>query len=345
MNNSSKDRVVLAYSGGGCSSAAIRWLSDNFDDDIVTLTVDIGQGTDLTGVRERALAAGAVRAHVIEARDEFVREFVLPSLHAGALLDERVPLAQALSQALVAHRLVDLARMEGAIAVAHASPGVTPESASRLDVAIHGVAPSLRVIVVPRSAGPTDGHGVDVNLWGRTMQCNADSTAPYTLTRGVDECPDEPAFVDIEFDAALPVRANGIEMPMLELIESLEIIAGAHGVGRVESSGRGPRLIAEAPAAVVLHTALRHLESTALPAEFRRLKSDLAATYADLVFRGCWYSGARQALDTYVRRFHTSLSGVVRVELFKGSCRVVQRDDSSHISGAYEADVRPAVEA
>ncbi|MGB2715507.1 MAG: argininosuccinate synthase domain-containing protein [Vicinamibacterales bacterium] len=321
LTNSSKDRIVLAYSGGLQSAAAIPWLRENFDADVVTLTLDVGQGTELTAVRERALAAGAIRAHVIEARDELVRDYVLPSLQAGALYEGSFPLARALAQALLAKRLVDLAGMEGAVAVAHASR----DNPSLLDVAIHALAPSLRVIVAELPPGSPDGRAVDVNLWGRTIDWERDlDAAPYTLTRAVNDCPEEPAFIEIEVDDGVPVRANGIEMPMLELVESLEIIAGAHGVGRVEGSGGTLRIVEEAPAAVVLHTALRHLESGVLPTEVRRVKNGLARTYANLIFRGSWHSPAREALHAFVRELQPRLTGSVRVELFKGNCRILE---------------------
>ena len=348
LTNTSKDRIVLAYSGGVHASAAIAWLKKNFDADVVTITVDLGQGTELTAVRERALESGAIRAHVIEARDEFVRDFILPSLHAGALLQGCVPLARPLAHALLAKRLVDLARMEGAVAVAHASAKPGSGGLSRLDVAIHTLAPSLRVIAVPSPADSSRRRSVvDVNLWGRTIESDEDLTsASYALTRTVNDCPDEPAFIEIEFDGGVPVRANGIEMPMLELIESLEIIAGAHGVGRVAAAGPdAPGMIAEAPAAVVLHTALRHLEERVLPKPFVRVKNDVSRTYADLVFRGSWYSPARQALDAYVRGFQPSLTGVVRVELFKGHCRIVPPGDRHATSDEHATDVRSTVEA
>lgn len=338
LTNSSKDRIVLAYSGGAHSSAAMAWLRENFDADVVTLTLDVGQGTDLTAVRERALAAGAIRAHVIEARDELVRDYVLPSLQAGALFEGRFPLARALAHALLAKRLVDLAGMEGAVAVAHASRNSPP----RLDVAIHALAPSLRVITVDHLSRSPEGGVADVNLWGRTIEWKRESgAAPYTLTRAIDDCPEDPAFIEIEFDGGLPVRANGIEMPMLELVESLEIIAGAHGVGRVEESDGALPIVEEAPAAVVLHTALRHLERGILPADVRRMKNELARTYADLLFHGTWYSPARQALDAYVRAFQPLLTGTVRVELLKATCRIVEGRDSFMTARAAEA--RPAV--
>jgi argininosuccinate synthase len=332
LNNSSKDRIVLASSGGPRSCDAIPWLRQTFDADVVTVTLDVGQGTDLTSVRERALEAGAIRAHVIEARDEFVRHYVLPSLHAGALYEQRLPLSHALAQALLARRLVDLAAMEGAVAVAYASRTPPPGTASRLGFAVNALTPGLRIIVPPSLTSANAGDRVDVNLWGRTIDVDPDSLEQaYTLTRSVNDCPDGAAFVDIEFESGVPVRANGIEMPMLELIESLEIIAGAHGVGRVGSAADLP-VVEEAPAATVLHTALRHLEASTLPLEFRRVKAELSRTYADLILHGSWHSPAREALDAYVRAFLPRLNGAVRVELSRGSCRVVEAPETHTVS-------------
>jgi argininosuccinate synthase len=313
-----KMRIILAYSGGPHSTHAIRWLTENHAAEVVTLTLDVGQGTELTAVRERALEAGALRAHVIEARDEMVRDYVLPALSAGAL-HEGAPPARALAQMLLARRLVDLARMEAATAVAHTSRGAST-ARSPLDVAIHALAPSLRVIAVP---WPDSEPHVDANLWGRTIEWNQQATAaPYAITRAEVDCSEDPAFIEIEFDAGLPVRANGIEMPMLELIESIEIIAGAHGVGRVHSTNeRSP--IVEAPAAIVLYQALRHLEERVLSPDIVRTKAALARTYAELLVNGTWYSPAREALDAYLHALRPALTGSVRVELLKGACRVV----------------------
>jgi argininosuccinate synthase len=345
LNNSWKHRIVLAYSGGVQSSAAIGWLRDTFAADVVTITLDLGQGTELTSVRERALAAGAIRAHVIEARDEFARGYVAPSLQAGALYEDCLPLSQALAQALLAKRLVDLARMEAAVAVAFVPHAVPAGTRSRLTVAVQALAPGLRLIEVPPATAMSNGHAVDVNLWGRTIELKGAPGEPlYTLTRAVRDCPDEPAFIDIEFEAGLPVRANAIEMPMLELIESLEIIAGAHGVGRIAGRGCASSIVEEAPAAVVLHAALRHLETTTLPAEFRRVEIDLARTYADLIFHGNWHSPSREALDAYVQGFHPRLTGTVRVELFKGSCQIVEAGHRSSPSAHCDADSRPLVQ-
>jgi argininosuccinate synthase len=332
LNTSSKDRILLAYSGSARSSAAISWLRERFDADVVTLTLDLGQRVDLTSVRERALEAGAVRAHVIEAREDFVHNYVLPSLRAGALYDGRLPLSNALAQALVARRLVDLAGMEGAATVGFTS--AEPPDAPRLRIAVHALAPALRIVVVPASASAEERRTADANLWGRTIGFGAQPPEEeYTLTRPVIDCPDEPAFVDIEFNAGVPVRANGIEMPILELIESLEIIAGAHGVGRLQETGNLP-IREEAPAALVLHAALRSLERKALPADFRRTKAELAVTYADLIFHGNWHSPARVALDAYIEAFQPQLVGTVRVELLRGACRIVGTPETHIVSAA-----------
>jgi argininosuccinate synthase len=327
---SSKDRILLAYSGTARSSAAISWLRETTDAEVVTLTLDLGQRADLTSVRERALEAGAIRAHVIEAREDFVQNYVLPSLRAAALYEGRLPLSNALGQALLARRLVDLAGMEATAAVAFTAAAAEP---SRLSTALHALAPSLPGVVVPAAAA-AQGRSVDVNLWGRTIAAGTEPIEEhYTLTRAVTDCPDEPAFVDIEFAAGVPVRANGIDMPILELIESLEIIAGAHGVGRTRAAGNLP-LREEAPAALVLHAALGYLEATVLPADVTRTKAELARTYAHLIFHGNWHSPAREALDTCVAALQPQLTGAVRVELFKGACRIVAAPETHVMSAA-----------
>src|SRR5688572_444405 len=251
-------RIVLAFSGGLDTSVAIPWLAEKYGAEIVTVTLDVGQGRELVDVRQRALAGGALRAHVIDAREEFAREYILPSLQAGALYENGYPLATALGRPLIAKRLVEIARMEGATAIAHGCIGKINDQV-RIEVSARGIDPDIRIIAVAREWGmsraeeieyarsrnigvPTLGpYSIDSNLWGRSIECGVleDPWAEppediYTLTRAAKECPDEPAYLDIEFEAGVPVRTNEVEMPILEMIESLEIIAGAHGVGRID---------------------------------------------------------------------------------------------------------------
>jgi argininosuccinate synthase len=300
-------RIVLADSGGFDTAAAIPWLSEQHQAEVVTLTLDLGQGGELTDVRERALAAGAVRAHVIDAREELVRDYITPSLHAGALHQGQRPLAAALGRALIARRLADVARMESTNLVAHGAG---------LEVALGALDPSLAS--VPLMPRPLNGaRPGDVNLWGRSLP----EGGSFTLTRAANDCPDEPAYLEIEFGNGIPVRANGIEMPMIELIESLEIIAGAHGVGRLEEGGRAH----EAPAAVLLHEAHDDLEASVIPPDLHRLKHDLARVYTQLVHDGRWFSPTREAIDAFARTSQPRVTGTVRLRLFKGTCSVVER--------------------
>jgi argininosuccinate synthase len=349
-------RIVLGYSGGLDTSVAIPWLKEQYGAEVVAVTVDLGQGRELATVRERALALGAVRAHVIDARDEFVRDYILRALQAGAVYEDRYLLATALGRPLIAKRLVDIARMEGASLIAHGCSGNANDQV-RLDQSLRALDPSLQIVAPPGGSGLTreemldfaerrgipaakddeSPYSVDANLWGRSVAFGplSDPWAEppeeiYTLTRRVKDCPDDPAFIEIEFENGVPVRVNGVDMPLLEMIESLETIAGAHGVGRIDMienrlAGSKSREIYEAPAAVVLHAAHKDLESLVVDRDLERLKHNLARSYADLVYNGQWFSAARESIDAFVAAVQKRVTGAARLKLFKGECRVTGR--------------------
>ena len=350
------ERIVVAYSGGLDTSVAIPWLAEEYGAEIVAVTLDIGQGRELADVRERALALGAVRAHVIDAREEFVRQYIFPALQAGALYEDRYPMATALARPLVARRLVEIAKMERATAVAHGCRGKGNDQV-RLDVSARALEPDIKVIAPARIWEMTPAqtfefararnlavppavespYSVDANLWGRSIECGVleDPWAEppediFTLTRSQRDSPDEPAYVEIEFEAGVPVKANGIEMPILELLESLDTIAGSHGVGRIDMVenrliGIKSRELYEAPAAVLLHTAHRDLEKFVIARDLERIKHELSRAYADLVYNGLWFSQTREAIDAFVRTIQPRVTGAVRLKLFKGSCHIVGR--------------------
>jgi argininosuccinate synthase len=349
-------RIVLAYSGGLDTSVAIPWLREQFGAEVVAVTLDLGQGRELADIRERALAVGAVRAHVIDVRDEFIREFIIPALQAGGVYEGGYPMATALARPLIAKRLVEIARMEGAGAIAHGCRGKGNDQV-RLDVSARAFDPSVQVIAPARVWGMTRAevldyarardmavppaaespYSTDANLWGRSIECGLledpwqePPEEIFTLTRAPRDCPDEPAYVEIDFEGGLPVRANGIEMPLLELVESLETISGAHGVGRIDMVenrlvGIKSREIYEAPAAVILHAAHRELQSLVIARDLERLTHQLARAYADLVYNGLWFSQMREAIDAFVRTIQPRVTGTVRLKLFKGGHRVVGR--------------------
>ena len=359
------DRIVLAYSGGLDTSVAIPWLEEQYRVEVVTLTVDLGQGRELEDVRDRALAIGAVRAHVIDAREEFARDFVRPALQAGAIYEGRYPLATALGRPLIAKHLVDIARIEGATAVAHGCTGKGNDQV-RFDVSVRALDPAIAVIVPARQWGftrpeeveyarqrgiPVPANGpfsTDVNLWGRSIGCGVledpwqePPEDAYLLTKAPAETPDIPAYVDVTFEKGVPVAISGIPMPLVELISSLATIAGAHGVGRIDLVenrlvGIKSREVYEAPAAVALHLAHRELQNFVTPRDLTRLTADLGVQYADLVYNGLWHSPTRAAIDALVQKVQETVTGVVRLKFFKGDCRVVGR---SSPFGLYDRDL------
>lgn len=341
--------IVLAYSGGLRSSVAIPWLADRHGADVVAVTLDLGPAVDLAEIRDRALAAGAVRAHVIDARDEFVRDFAWPALRAGALVEGRFPMATALSRPLIAAKLIEIARLEGAAIVAHGAAG---RDRARLDQPLRaldtsrpalacadGMTPAQvaeyadRLGISPPAAG-TD--RVDDNLWGRTVGRPADdgsAEAPesaFARSRPLAQTPDVPAVVELSFVRGTPSGINGVTMTPAELTESLATIAGEHGVGRfdrvkIRQDGSRSRVLYEAPAAAVLHLAHRELERLSASEGLIRFAPAVSAAYADVLGRGEWFGRLRQALDAYVSATQEGVSGTVRVKLFKGDTHVVGR--------------------
>ena len=354
------DRIVLAYSGGLDTSVAVRWLADTYDAEVVAVTLDLGQGRELDDIRERALGVGAVRAHLIDVREEFVREYILPSLQAGAIYENNYLLATALGRPLIAKKLVEVAEIENASMIAHGCTGKGNDQV-RIDVSARALNPAIRVVAPAREWGMTrpdemeyaKAHGIpvptsvespystDANLWGRSIECGVLEdpwTEPpediYTLTKAPTAAPDVPAYVEVEFEHGLPTKVNGVAMPLTELINSLETIAGAHGVGRIDMVenrlvGIKSREIYEAPAATVLHAAHRELEALVIPKDLERLKHDLGRTYADLVYNGLWFAPIREAIDAFVAKVQERVSGTTRLKLYRGHCHVVGRKSAN----------------
>ena len=354
------DRIVLAYSGGLDTSVAVRWLADKYDAEVVAVTLDLGQGRELDDIRERALGVGAVRAHVIDVREEFVQEYILPSLQAGAIYEDKYPLATALGRPLIAKKLVEVAEIENASMIAHGCTGKGNDQV-RIDVSARALNPAIRVVAPAREWGMTrpdemeyaKAHGIpvptsvespystDTNLWGRSIECGVLEdpwTEPpediYTLTKAPTAAPDVPAYVEVEFEHGVPTKVNGVAMPLTELINSLETIAGAHGVGRIDMVenrlvGIKSREIYEAPVATVLHAAHRELEALVIPKDLERLKHDLGRTYADLVYNGLWFTPIREAIDAFVAKVQERVSGATRLKLYRGDCRVVGRKSAN----------------
>ncbi len=349
--------VVLAYSGGLDTSVAIRWIKEQYHLDVITLTIDIGNARDLPAIAARAQQIGAVKAMVVDARADLMRYFVWPTLQAGAIYEGSYPLATALARPLIARLLVEVARAEGAIAVAHGCTGKGNDQV-RFDVSINTLAPDLKIIApvrewsmtrdseiayanehaIPINVSIANPYSVDQNLWGRSVECGVledpwaeppEDVFAWTANPDGDERI-EPTYLEIMFQHGIPVALNGEDIDAVLLVETLNKLAGKYGIGRIDHIenrlvGIKSREIYEAPAAVVLHTAHKALESLTLSRDQARFKEMVAAEYARLIYDGQWYSALHQDLAAYVQSTQRFVSGTVRVKLSRGHCAVVGR--------------------
>ncbi len=350
------NKVVLAYSGGLDTSVAVAWLREQFDAEVVTLTVDIGGGSLREGVERRAIAAGASRSYVVDAKSTFVRDFCWPSLQANTLYQGAYPLATALARPLIAQLLVEVARAEAADAVAHGCTGKGNDQV-RFDVAVHALNPALEVIA-PMRVGmgltreqsfdyaaargielpvtKSSPYSIDVNMWGRSCETGILEdpwvTPPadaYAWTVGASEAP---AAVEIEiaFEGGIPVALDGERLEPVAFVERLNALGGAHGIGRVDHVedrlvGIKSREIYEAPAAAILHAAHRGLEGMTLSKDTLRFNRLVSSELAQLTYDGLWFSALHRDLRGYISSSQRVVSGDVRVRLDHGNAVVTGR--------------------
>src|SRR5581483_5724219 len=346
--------VVLAYSGGLDTSVSIHWIKEKYGLDVITLTIDVGNERDVAAIARRAEQIGAIKALIVDGRADFVRYFVWPALQAGAIYEGQYPLATALARPLIARLLVEVARSEGAVAVAHGCTGKGNDQV-RFDVSVQTLAPDLKIIApvrewsmtrdneiayatrhgIPIPVTNASPYSVDQNLWGRSTECGiledpwAEPPAEvYAWTSSTPSS--EPTYIEITFERGIPVALDVGEIEGVALIEKLNALAGACGIGRIDHienrlAGIKSREIYEAPAAVVLHTAHQALESLTLSREQARFKEIVAGEYARLIYNGQWYSALHQDLAAYIQSTQRFVSGTVRLTLAPWHCTVVGR--------------------
>jgi argininosuccinate synthase len=355
--------AVLAYSGGLDTSVAIRWIKEKYDMDVIAVTIDVGNEKDLQEVAARAIKIGAVKSMIVNGREDFVNYFVWPALQAGAIYEGQYPLATALARPLIARLLVEVARQEGAVAVAHGCTGKGNDQV-RFDVSINTLAPDLKIIApvrewsmtrdneiayaaehnIPIKVTAQSPYSVDQNLWGRSVECGiledpwAEPPADvFAWTSDPDSLNNlEPTYYEITFKNGIPVALDGQEMEGSVLIETLNQEAGKYGIGRIDHIenrlvGIKSREIYEAPAAVVLHSAHGALETLTLSRDQTRFKEIVANEYARLIYNGQWYSALHQDLAAYVQNTQRFVSGTVRVKLSRGRCQIVGRKSDNSL--------------
>jgi argininosuccinate synthase len=352
-----KERIVVAYSGGLDTSVMVRWLIENKGVEVITFTGNLGYSRELEGVKEKAIQTGAVRAYVSDLRKEFVEEYVFPALKAGALYEKTYPMATSLGRPLLAKGLVEVARKEKATMVAHGCTGKGNDQV-RFEVSVAALAPDLKNVAplrewefksreaeiayarahnIPVAATTKNPYSIDENIWGTAVECGvledpmAEPPADaFQRTVSPELAPDIPTVVDIVFDHGVPVGVNGKAMDSVALVQSLNDIGGANGVGRLDLIenrlvGIKSREVYEAPAATILHFAHTELERLTLDRSVFHMKNQLAAEYANLVYNGLWFTPLREALDAFVNETQKNVSGLVRLKLYKGNVIIAGR--------------------
>jgi argininosuccinate synthase len=348
-------RVVLAYSGGLDTSVAVRWMIDNYGVEVIALAANVGQAgsDDDQTLKDRALAAGAVDAIVVDCRREFANDFLAPAIKANAMYEGRYPLVSSLSRPVIVRHLVAAARSLGADAVAHGCTGKGNDQV-RFEVNTRALAPDLEVLAPVREWGMTrddsidyarrhdipirvtkaSPYSIDSNLWGRAIECGvledpweAPPEDVYDLTVQTETEPEE---VEVRFSDGVPVALDGFALPLHELIAALGGLAGSYGFGRIDMVesrrvGIKSREVYEAPGALALLLAHADLEGLTLERDLAHEKARIEPRWAELVYDGMWYSPLKQALDAFVDESQRHVRGDVRLRFEPGRCTVVGR--------------------
>ncbi|MBG9694253.1 argininosuccinate synthase [Lysinibacillus sphaericus] len=348
-------KVVLAYSGGLDTSVAIPWLKEQ-GWDVIAVCLDVGEGKDLEFVKNKALQVGAIESYMVDAKDEFAENYALISLQAHTWYEQKYPLVSALSRPLISKKLVEIANQVGADAVAHGCTGKGNDQV-RFEVSIKALNPDLEVLApvrewgwsrdeeieyamkhnVPIPATLDSPFSIDQNLWGRANEAGimedpwvSPPEEAYGLTVSVENAPNEAEYVEIEFVAGKPVALNGKEMKLADLIQELNAVAGAHGIGRIDHVenrlvGIKSREVYEIPGAKVLLTAHKELEDLTLVKELAHFKPVIEKKLSELIYDGLWFSPLRYALEAFLTQSQQYVNGTVRVKLFKGHAIVEGR--------------------
>jgi argininosuccinate synthase len=355
------NKVVLAYSGGLDTSVIVPWLRENYDCEVICFCADIGQGEgELKGLEEKALASGASKVYVEDLRHEFAKDFLFPMLQAGAIYERQYLLGTSVARPIIAKWQVAIAEAEGADAVAHGCTGKGNDQV-RFELTFKALNPTLKVIApwreweirsredalayarkhkVPVAQTEKSMYSRDRNLWhlsheGGVLEdpANAPEEEMYQWTVSPEKAPDEAEIVKIDFDKGVPVAVNDVQMAPAALIETLNDIAAKHGVGRIDLVenrlvGMKSRGVYETPGGTLLYTAHRELESLCLDRDTAHYKEQIALRYAELVYFGKWYHTLREALQAFIGQTQETVSGWVKVKLYKGAVTAIGRESA-----------------
>jgi argininosuccinate synthase len=350
-------KVVLAYSGGLDTSIIVPWLRENYGCEVVCFCADVGQGEDLSKLEAKALKSGASQFILRDLKEEFASDYLFPLLRAGAVYERRYLLGTSIARPLIAKHLVDVAHQVGADAVAHGATGKGNDQV-RFELTVMALDPRLKIIApwrewnirsreeaiayanernIPVTATRKSIYSRDANLWHLSHEgglledpWNEPEESMYQLTAAPENAPDQPAYVEIEFESGTPLAVNGEKMSPAQLIAHLNAIGGAHGIGRVDLVenrlvGMKSHGVYETPGGTILMAAHHELETLTLDRETMHFKDMIAIKYAELVYNGLWFTPLREALDAFVNATQGPVSGTVRLKLYKGNVIPVGR--------------------
>lgn len=354
-----KQKIVLAYSGGLDTSVILKWLKETYDAEIIAFTADIGQKEELDGLEEKALATGASKVYIDDLRDEFANDFIYPMFQAGAMYEGQYLLGTSIARPLIAKRMVDIARAEGATAIAHGATGKGNDQV-RFELGVAGLAPDIEVIApwrieefrnsfpgraemiayaeahgIPVTASAAKSYSMDRNLLHISYESGVledpwfdasaeDSKDMYLLSVSPEDAPDEAEYLELTFEKGNVVALNGESMSPLQVMEKLNELGGKHGIGRVDMVenrfvGMKSRGVYETPGGTILFTAHRKMESITMDREVMNLRDSLITRYSTLVYNGFWFAPERLALQALVTESQKNVTGTVRVKLYKGN--------------------------
>ena len=350
----SKNKVVLAYSGGLDTSIIIPWLKENYNYEVVAVCVDVGQGEEIQAARQKAIMSGASKIYVEDVKEEFVKDYIFPTLKAGAVYEGKYLLGTSFARPLIAKKLVEIAHKEGAVAIAHGATGKGNDQV-RFELTIKALSPHMKVIApwriwniksreesvdyatardIPIPVTKEHPYSMDRNLWHLSHEGSDledpwftpdDST--YLLTVPPEKAPDTPTYLELYFEEGIPKAVNGTQYKPLALVEKLNEIGGQNGVGIIDMVenrlvGMKSRGVYECPGGTILYNAHKELERLTLDRQTTYFKDTVANQYAQLVYDGLWYTPLKEALDAFVDSTQETVTGTVKLKLYKGSCTV-----------------------
>ncbi len=353
----SVNKVVMAYSGGLDTSVAVQWIKNEYDCEVIAMVGDVGQKEELEPIREKALSTGAKRVYVEDLTEAFVKDYVYPTLKAGAVYEDKYLLGTSIARPVLAKRMCEIAEKEGADAIAHGCTGKGNDQV-RFELTVKALMPHLKIIApwrewelksredcinyaqengIPVPVSKDKPYSIDRNLWHSSYEGGVledpefePDEEMFVMTRAPEKAPSEPRYVELEFEQGIPVKLDGKEMAPVLMLESLNDIAGEHGVGRVDIVenrllGMKSRGVYETPGGTLLFTAKKELEYLVLDKDTMHFKELISQKYAELVYNGLWFTKLKDSLDAFVDETQKNVTGKVRLKLYKGSVIIAGR--------------------